>query len=384
MPAAEAGVAAVTTKQLRHNRLFLHQEERMDLLRSMKIFVRVIDEGGFAKAARALDLAPPVVTRAISDLEAHLGARLLNRTTRRIALTEVGENYLQRARSILIDIDEAEALASASTSEARGQVRVLVPPAFAVHQLAKHLPKFRSRYPQVTVEIAAPGAVEAVDEDFDVTMLIVRQRLDGDFVARRLARTEVIACASPEYLDLRGRPAHPRDLVQHVHPRSPRRQHAENLLPVVEERADPVAVAGQDAREHGDERGRDALLRQLARAEVDASRQVEQEPRMEVAVLDELAHIGLLEPCRDVPVDAAHIVVHLVLAQVGEVDAAAAQQRAVIALQQPVEPPQHRPLEAAQQRFGGARRFSHAAGGGPAACRAPRSSSARAARSHRP
>lgn len=187
----------------------------MDLLRSMKIFVRVIDEGGFAKAARALDLAPPVVTRAISDLEAHLGARLLNRTTRRIALTEVGENYLQRARSILIDIDEAEALASASTSEARGQVRVLVPPAFAVHQLAKHLPKFRSRYPQVTVEIAAPGAVEAVDEDFDVTMLIVRQRLDGDFVARRLARTEVIACASPDYLDQRGRPAHPRDLVHH-------------------------------------------------------------------------------------------------------------------------------------------------------------------------
>src|SRR5690349_1674527 len=97
----------------------------MDQLRAMKIFVRVIDEGGFAKAARALDVAPPVVTRVVAELEEHLGARLLNRTTRRIALTEVGEAYLDRARQILIDIDEAEALASQATKEPRGVVRLL-------------------------------------------------------------------------------------------------------------------------------------------------------------------------------------------------------------------------------------------------------------------
>jgi DNA-binding transcriptional LysR family regulator len=187
----------------------------MDPLRAMKVFIRVVDEGGFAKAARALDMAPPVVTRVIADLEARLGARLLNRTTRRIALTEVGEAYLERARQILVDVDEAEALASESTKDPRGTVRVLTTPALSVHQLAKHLPAFRRRYPQVSVEISAPGAVDGIDEDFDLTLLVVRQPPDGEFVARRLARSEVILCAAPEYLDQRGRPQHPRDLVDH-------------------------------------------------------------------------------------------------------------------------------------------------------------------------
>lgn len=187
----------------------------MDQLRAMKVFVRVIDEGGFAKAARALDMAPPVVTRVVAELEAHLGARLLNRTTRRIALTDIGESYLERARQILVDVEESEALASESTKDPRGHVRVLAPPAVAVHQLAKHLPAFRARFPQVTLEIVAPGAVETVDEDFDITILAMRQAPDGEFVARRLARSEVITCASPDYLDRRGRPQHPRDLVAH-------------------------------------------------------------------------------------------------------------------------------------------------------------------------
>jgi len=187
----------------------------MDQLRAMKVFVRVNDEGGFAKAARALDMAPPVITRVIADLEAHLGARLLNRTTRRIALTDVGEAYLEKARQILIDVEESEALASESTKDPRGHVRVLAPPAVAVHQLAKHLPAFRAMYPQVSLEISSPGAVETVDEDFDLTIIVMRNPIDGDFVARRLARSEVILCASPEYLDRRGRPQHPRDLVGH-------------------------------------------------------------------------------------------------------------------------------------------------------------------------
>jgi len=187
----------------------------MDQLRAMRVFVRVIDEGGFAKAARALDMAPPVITRVIAELETHLGARLLNRTTRRIALTDVGEAYLERARQILIDVEESVALASESTKHARGLVRVLTPPALAVHQLAKHLPAFRAEYPQVTLEIVAPGVVESVDEDFDITILSLRTKLEGDFVARRLARSEVVMCASPEYLDRRGRPVHPRELVGH-------------------------------------------------------------------------------------------------------------------------------------------------------------------------
>jgi DNA-binding transcriptional LysR family regulator len=187
----------------------------MDQLRAMKVFARVVDEGGFAKAARALDMAPPVVTRMVAELEDHLGARLLNRTTRRLALTEVGEQYLDKVRSILVDIDESEALASASTQEPRGHLRVLCPPAVAVHQLAKHLPRFQAQYPQVTLEVDLPGPVDTVDPAYDITIFSRRDTPDGDFIARRLARTEVVACASPAYLAQRGRPQHPSELPGH-------------------------------------------------------------------------------------------------------------------------------------------------------------------------
>ena len=182
----------------------------------MRVFSRVIEQGSFARAARDLNLSPAVVTRLVADLEEHLGARLINRTTRRLSLTDTGELYLERVRHIVTEVEEAEALATAATSEPRGHLRVLCPPAFAVHQIAKHLPKFRAQYPRVTLELSVPGAVETVDENFDVTILTEGRRpLDGSFVARRLARSEVIACASPEYLDQRGRPQHPNELATH-------------------------------------------------------------------------------------------------------------------------------------------------------------------------
>ena len=188
----------------------------MDQLKAMRVFARVIDEGSFAKASRALDLAPAVVTRLVAELEEHLGARLINRTTRRLALTDTGETYLERVRQILVEVEEAEALASSATTDPRGHLRVLLPPAFSVHQIAKHLPKFHARFPRVTLEFSVPGPVETVDESFDITILMVgRKALDGDFHAWRLARSEVIMCAAPEYLDRRGRPEHPRDLVDH-------------------------------------------------------------------------------------------------------------------------------------------------------------------------
>ena len=187
----------------------------MDQLRAMKVYARVVDEGGFAKAARALDMAPPVVTRMVAELEAHLGARLLNRTTRRVALTEVGERYLEKVRLILLGVEESDALASESTKVPRGHLRVLCPPAVAVHQLAKHLPRFQADYPEITLELSSPGPVDTVSEDFDLTIFASREAPNGDFIARRLARTEVVVCAAPEYLDRRGRPEHPRDLMQH-------------------------------------------------------------------------------------------------------------------------------------------------------------------------
>lgn len=187
----------------------------MDQLRAMRVLARVADEGSFAAAARALDLAPAVVTRVIADLEEHLGARLINRTTRRLSFTEAGDDYLQRTRQILADVDEAAVRVGNATGEPRGHLRVLLPPALAVHQVVKHLVEFRRQHPLVTVEMHSPGPVETVDENFDLTIVATRHPLQGDFIARRLARSEVVLCASPEYLDVRGRPSHPLQLADH-------------------------------------------------------------------------------------------------------------------------------------------------------------------------
>ena len=188
----------------------------MDRLQSMRVFARVVELGSFASAARDLDLSGTVVTRLVADLEAHLGARLINRTTRRLALTDTGELFLERLRHILSEIEEAEALAHAATAEPRGVVRVLCPPAFAVHQLAPLLPAFKARFPKVAVDLSAPGPVTTVDDTFDISILLLFQHvLQGEFVARLLARTAWIVCASPAYLNERGRPRHPADLLDH-------------------------------------------------------------------------------------------------------------------------------------------------------------------------
>ena len=188
----------------------------MDQLRAMRVFSRVIDAGGFAKAAVALDIAPAVATRLVAELEEHLGARLINRTTRRLALTDVGEDYLERVRNILSEVDDAEAVAGIATAEARGRLCVLVPPGFAVHQLAKHLPRFRALHPKVSLELTVSASVETPDENHDVTIIVQRARpIEGAFIARRIATAEVVLCATPEYLDQNGRPLHPRDLANH-------------------------------------------------------------------------------------------------------------------------------------------------------------------------
>ncbi len=186
----------------------------MDRLQSMRTFLRVVEAGSFAAAARECELSPATVTRLIADLENHLGTRLLSRTARRLALTDTGEHYLERVRTILVEIDDAEASAAAANAEPRGQLRVLVPPSLAAHQIAKLLPRFRAQYPRVSIDLVAPGAVETVDETFDVTLIVIARPLaDGDFVARRLAQAEVIACASPAYLDRLGRPEDPPGLA---------------------------------------------------------------------------------------------------------------------------------------------------------------------------
>ena len=187
----------------------------MNELQAMQAFAQVVDGGSFANAARTMDVAPAVVTRLIKDLEEHLGARLLTRTTRRVALTEIGARYLERVRPILGAVDDAVAVVRQSHSQPSGVLRVRVPPDFAAQQLMPRLARFHAAHPLVTVELAAGGPVESIDQDHDVTIVVRQPGLDGRFVARLLARSEMVLCATPAYLDRHGRPTHPSQLADH-------------------------------------------------------------------------------------------------------------------------------------------------------------------------
>ena len=164
---------------------------------------------------------------------------------------------------------------------------------------------------------------------------------------------------------------HPVQEMQHLAPAAARRDHGIDAV-AVEQRADAIAVARQEARQHGDELGRHRALLQSLRAEIDRRAQVEQEPRGDLALLVVLAHVGRLQARGDVPVDVADVVVVLVLAQVGEIEPVAAEQRPVVAVQHAVQPADHRPLEPAQDRLRRSRRVSGRFGhGSRAASRAP-------------
>lgn len=187
----------------------------MDRLLSMRVFERVVDEGSFAAAARALDLSAPVVTRLVADLEDHLGARLLQRSTRRLSLTEAGQTYLARVRHILQDIDEAHAVASAHTQELAGTLRLHAPPVLATHVVAPLLAGFRDRYPKIRVDIEVESPREPPIEDFDVTLIGAPEGFDADVVARLVGESDAILVASPGYVKRKGLPQTPAELRQH-------------------------------------------------------------------------------------------------------------------------------------------------------------------------
>ncbi len=187
----------------------------MDRLMSMRVFQRVIDEGSFAAAARALDMSPAVVTRLVADLEDHLGTRLLHRSTRRLSLSDAGESYLRRVRAILQDIDEAHAMASSQTHELAGVLHILAPPLLATYVLAPLLVDFQQLYPKIQLDISVETYKEPPIEDYDITLLGTAAGFDGDVIARKIVSTEAVLVASPDYLKRRGTPQVPEDLAQH-------------------------------------------------------------------------------------------------------------------------------------------------------------------------
>jgi DNA-binding transcriptional LysR family regulator len=187
----------------------------MDRLRALEVFVEVVRKEGFARAAEALDTSPANVTRYISDLESHLQTRLLNRSSRKMSLTPSGEALFERARSILEEVQEAEAIVSSAAVHPRGVLRINAPLSFGVLHLAHLWPRFMQQHPDVQLDISLiDRVVDIVEEGYDMAIRISRAGSASN-VARKLATSRNIACASPEYLARRGVPQTPADLLQH-------------------------------------------------------------------------------------------------------------------------------------------------------------------------
>jgi DNA-binding transcriptional LysR family regulator len=187
----------------------------MDRLQAMEAFVTVAELRGFSAAARRLRLSASAVTRLVAGLEEQLEVQLLQRTTRSVALTDAGARYLERARRILADVDEAEGAARAEQREPTGRFVVAAPVVFGRLQVAPILGAFLSRHRKVTGELLLSDAVASlVDDGIDLAVRI-GQLPDSSLVARKVGETRRVVVGAPRYLRRRGRPRAPSELARH-------------------------------------------------------------------------------------------------------------------------------------------------------------------------
>lgn len=187
----------------------------MDRLAVLQTFITVAETGSFTIAAERLGLSRAMASRHVQVLEDRLGVRLLQRTTRRVSTTQAGAVYLERARRLLADFDEAETEVRGERASPRGTLRVNAPVSFGRTHLAATLPAFLARHPGLTVELTVNDrVVDLIEEGYDIAVRIGRLT-DSTLVARRLATIAVRLAASPGYLAARGTPAEPADLEGH-------------------------------------------------------------------------------------------------------------------------------------------------------------------------
>jgi DNA-binding transcriptional LysR family regulator len=188
----------------------------MDLLASMKMYVAVIDGGSFAAAADRLDVSRALVSKQMQKLEEHLGTRLMNRTTRRLSMTETGRAFYERSVQIVADVEEAEQIAGQMTRSPQGVLRVTIPLSYGQHRLAGIIGAYTQAYPRVVLDIAlSDRKVDLVEEGFDVAIRIGALP-QSDLIAKKLGAAYSIACAAPAYLARFGTPETPDDLRQHT------------------------------------------------------------------------------------------------------------------------------------------------------------------------
>ncbi len=187
----------------------------MSIPTDMAAFVRAVERGGFSAAARDLGLTPSAISKLVTRIEDRLGVRLLNRTTRRLALTPEGEAFFHRAQRILADIEEAENEVARFRERPHGKLRINVGTAFGGYQFVPALPEFLARYPEIEVEITMTDRiVDLMEEGADVGIRS-GTLLDSSLVARRICDMERVICASPAYLKRHGTPRRPADLAGH-------------------------------------------------------------------------------------------------------------------------------------------------------------------------
>jgi DNA-binding transcriptional LysR family regulator len=188
----------------------------MDRLRAITAFAKVVESGSFARAAARMDVSVSSISRQVSELEEHLDARLLNRTTRRLSMTESGRAFYQRCVQLLSDLEEAEESASAGTARPRGTLRLTCGTTFGARHLAPAIADFVARHPQMRFDVElSDRAVDLVDEGFDAAVrigTIGSQQLVG----RKIGETRLVCCASPAYLERHGTPLKPEDLAAHA------------------------------------------------------------------------------------------------------------------------------------------------------------------------
>jgi len=187
----------------------------MDLITSMRAFAQVAEQRSFTAAAERLGISRGMATRYVAQLEDHLGARLLHRTTRRVSLTEAGAAYFERCVQLLLDLEEAEAVASSHVAEARGTLRVTCALAFGVRYVAPLLGGYMEANPRVTVDLAFNDrTVDLIEEGYDLAIRI-GTLASSSLAARRLGGARLQVCASPAYWRTHGMPREPEDLAEH-------------------------------------------------------------------------------------------------------------------------------------------------------------------------
>jgi DNA-binding transcriptional LysR family regulator len=184
-------------------------------LQEITVFARIVGTGSLSAAARDLGLSTAVVSRRLAALEARLGVRLVNRTTRSLHLTDEGAAYYETCNRVLADIEEADAAVTAGRAEPRGVLRVALPASFGHQHVAPLIPKFAERYPDVQLALSlSDRAVSVVEEGFDLAVRIA-DLADSSLAARKLAPNRRVVCASPAYLARHGEPNTPDDLARH-------------------------------------------------------------------------------------------------------------------------------------------------------------------------